>query len=346
MMTIRLSLRGRSAAVPFTAMSSVAASRPIQPDELGRPLTTDRAVWRQVLADVAVVTVTPFEGDRLETVDHDGMERNLDHLVRAGVRLLVAGGNTGEFAALSESEMIETVRTHVRAARGRARVIAGIGYRPDQAIQLGRASMEAGADGLMIHHPIHPYASEPGLVRYYEAIAEALPGVPLILYVRGPQLTAAVMQRLFGVESIVGVKVGQPDPERFARLAAAAPELAWVCGVAEAWAVPFWAEGAIGFTSGFANVAPERSLAILHALKAGDTSRVEGLVDGLRPIEEFRAARGDANNVAAIKAAMDLVGLAGGGLPRRVGGHRDPPRCRAPPPPLVPRLARRSPPSG
>jgi 4-hydroxy-tetrahydrodipicolinate synthase len=166
----------------------------------------------------------------------------------------------------------------------------------------------------MIHHPIHPYTSETGLVRYYERLSEGLPGVPLILYVRGPQLTADGVRQIAAIESIVGVKVGQPDPERFARLVAAAPELAWVCGVAEAWAVPFWSKGAIGFTSGFANVAPERSLAILDVLKGGDTERAEALVDRLRPIEQLRASHGDANNVAVIKAAMDLIGLAGGGL--------------------------------
>jgi 4-hydroxy-tetrahydrodipicolinate synthase len=279
-----------------------------------RPVTLDRSAWRGILADVAVVTATPFSGVRLETVDHDGMERNLDRLVAGGVRLLVAGGNTGEFAALSETELVETVRTHARVARGRARVLAGVGYRLEQAVQLGRASMDAGADGIMVHHPIHPYIGERGLARYYESIAEGLPGVPLILYVRGPQLSADGVRRLTRVESIVGVKMGHADPERFARLSEAAPELAWVCGVAEGWAVPFWRAGAIGFTSGLANVAPERSLEVLDALQAQDPARAELLVDRLRPIEELRARNGDANNVAVIKAAMDMTGLVGGGL--------------------------------
>jgi 4-hydroxy-tetrahydrodipicolinate synthase len=276
-------------------------------------VAADRAAWTRILADVSVVTVTPFSPD-LRSVDHHGLEHNLVRLIRGKVQVLVAGGNTGEFAALSQDEAVEIVRVHARVARGRARVIAGIGYRLDEAIELGRASIEAGADGLMVHHPIHPYASEAGLTGYYAAIADALPGVPLILYVRGPQLTADGVRRLAGIESIVGVKMGQPDPERFAAFVGAAPELAWVCGVAEAWAVPFWRGGAIGFTSGLANLAPERSLELLAALKAGDLAQADALVDRLRPIEALRARRGDANNVAVIKAAMDLVGLAGGGL--------------------------------
>lgn len=276
--------------------------------------TADRGAWADILADVAVVTVTPFADDDLRRVDHAGLERNLERLLDGGIRLLVAGGNTGEFASLSQAEAVEIVRTHSRIARGRARVIAGVGYRLDEAVELGRATIEAGADGLMIHHPIHPYASEAGLVTYYKALAEALPGVPLILYVRGPQLTAAGVRRLAGVESIVGVKMGQADPARFASCVSAAPDMAWVCGVAEAWAVPFWRAGAIGFTSGIANLAPERSLDVLAALKADDVPRAEALIDRLRPIEALRAANGDANNVAVIKAAMDLIGLTGGAL--------------------------------
>src|SRR5687767_5463655 len=89
-------------------------------------VAADRAAWAQVLADVAVVTVTPFTADGLRAVDHAGLKRNLERLIHGGIRLLVAGGNTGEFASLSDAEAVETVRTHVRAARGRGRVIAGV----------------------------------------------------------------------------------------------------------------------------------------------------------------------------------------------------------------------------
>jgi 4-hydroxy-tetrahydrodipicolinate synthase len=282
--------------------------------EPAAPRTPDRLRWRGALADVAVVTVTPFGSTDLERVDHAGLERNLRHVLDSGARLLVAGGNTGEFASLTPREVVDVVRTHVGVARGRARVIAGVGYRLEEAIELGAASVEAGADALLVHHPIHPYASEPGLIAYYERIAAALPDVPLVLYVRGPQLSADGARRLAGIPSVVGVKVGRPDVDRLAKLVSAAPGIAWTCGLAETWAVPFWGAGAVGFTSGLANVAPRRSLGIMAALLAGDDRDAERQVDRLRPLETLRAAREDAANVAVIKAALDLIGLAGGGL--------------------------------
>jgi 4-hydroxy-tetrahydrodipicolinate synthase len=277
----------------------------------GRP---DRDRWRRVLADVAVVTVTPFRGADLEGVDHQGLARNLDHVLDAGVRLLVAGGNTGEFASLAPREVVDVVRTHARVARGRATVIAGVGYRLEEAVKLGAECVAAGAEALMLHHPIHPYASERGLISYYERIASALPGVPLVLYVRGPQLTAAGARHVAALDSVVGVKMGRPDVARLAEFVAAAPDLAWTCGLAETWAVPFWRAGAVGFTSGLANVAPRRSLDVLAALQSGDDGAAEREVDRLRPFEALRAARDDAANVAVIKASLDALGLAGGGL--------------------------------
>jgi len=240
------------------------------------------------------------------------MARNLAYLLDSGVRLLVAGGNTGEFAALAPDEVMAVVRTHVRAARGRARVIAGIGYRLEEAVALGRACIEAGADALMVHHPIHPYAGQSGVLAYYEAIAAGLPGVPLILYVRGPQLAPEGVRRLAAVDSVVGVKMGQADVERFAAFVDTAPEIAWVCGLAETWAVPFRRAGAIGFTSGLANVAPRLSLDLHAALQAGDETAALAIVDRVRPFEALRASRADTANVAAVKAALDLAGLAGG----------------------------------
>lgn len=279
-----------------------------------RETITDRTRWRAILSDVAVVTVTPFAGPQQAAIDRPGLERNVRWLVDRGVRLLVAGGNTGEFAALSPTELIEVVAAHVAAAAGRARVIAGVGYRLDETVDLGKAAMAAGADGLMVHHPTHPYASEAGLVSYYEQLAGALPGIPLTLYVRGSQLTPRSIERLAALPTIVGVKMGVPDPERFKKLAAAAPELAWVCGLAEGHALPFWSAGAIGFTSGIANVAPQLSLRLFDALRAGRLEAAAQIVDEVQPLEKLRAAADGANNVAVVKAAMDVLGLAGGSL--------------------------------
>jgi 4-hydroxy-tetrahydrodipicolinate synthase len=163
----------------------------------------------------------------------------------------------------------------------------------------------------MLHYPPHPYIGEAGLARYYEEIAASIPA-PVILYARGAPFTERVAHAASAVGDVVAVKYSLPNVAAFGRLAAALPELVWTCGIAEGWAPLFWPAGARGFTSGLANVAPALSLALRDALRAGDADETLRLWHLLLPFEELRARRGDANNVAAVKAALDRLGLPGG----------------------------------
>ncbi len=70
-----------------------------------------------------------------------------------------------------------------------------------------------------------------------------------------------------------------------------------------------WLSGARGFTSGLATVAPERSLALLSALKAGDFPAAMAIWQRLRPFEEMRARRANALNVSVVKQALAQLGL-------------------------------------
>lgn len=42
----------------------------------------------------------------------------------------------------------------------------------------------------MVHQPVHPYVSQDGWVDYHRAIAEAVPGLGVVPYVRNPLLAA------------------------------------------------------------------------------------------------------------------------------------------------------------
>ena len=138
--------------------------------------------------------------------------------------------------------------------------------------------MVSGADGLMVHHPIHPYTSEPGLVRYYEALAEALPGVPPILYVRGPQLSADGVRRLARDRVDRRHQDGPGRPGALRRIPSP-PHPTSPGSAASPRPGPCRSGRPARSASrpGIANVAPERSLDVLAALKAGDVARAEGL---------------------------------------------------------------------
>ncbi len=265
---------------------------------------------REQLEDVSAVTVTPFAGNG---VDRDGVAGNARFLADAGIRLIVCGGNTGEFYGLSPAELRAVVEETVAAVPRDVVVLAASGYRPELAVELARAGLEAGAGAVMLHWPVQPGVGEEGLSRYYASVIGAIDG-PTVLYVRGSLLTERVLEEARAAGELVGVKYAIPDLAGFARLAAAAPDLAWICGLAEGWAPFFWQAGARGFTSGLACVAPARSLELLDALRTGASGTVLRLWHELLRFEQLRERHARANDVAVVKAALDRIGLSGGAV--------------------------------
>jgi 4-hydroxy-tetrahydrodipicolinate synthase len=265
---------------------------------------------RERLEDVCAVTVTPFADGG---VDLDGVARNARHLTQAGIRVVVCGGNTGEFYALAPDELRAVVETTVTSVPPDTLVVAGTGHRADLAIRIGREALDAGAGAAMLHYPVNPGLGEEGLARYYETVVSGIGG-PVVLYVRGPLLTARVLAAARGAGDLVGVKYAYADAAAFARLASWTPELAWTCGLAERWAPIFWHAGGRGFTSGLACVAPGRALSLRDALRSGDTDLTGRIWRDLVPFEELRDRHDRANDVAVVKAALDRIGLAGGAV--------------------------------
>ena len=82
----------------------------------------------------------------------------------------------------------------------------------------------------------------------------------------------------------------------------------WICGLAEAWAAPFYAIGARGFTSGLINVHPKLSLAVHAALEAGEFEAARKYIDKIADFERMRTKFANGANVTVVKEAMRLLG--------------------------------------
>ncbi len=118
------------------------------------------------------------------------------------------------------------------------------------------------------------------------------------------------IEALCSIASVVGVKWASPTPLLLADAIARTRHLdvAWVGGLAEAWAPPFYAVGARGFTSGLINVAPKRSAAIYAALDSGDYMLANQLIEQMLPFEQLRAEENNGANVTVVKTALQLLG--------------------------------------
>lgn len=153
--------------------------------------------------------VTPFTPSG--TVDHELLAEHVASRLPFGPGGVFPACGTGEFHALSSTEVQAVVRTTVETVAGATPVIAGVGGSLGQAIELARSAEAAGADGLLLLPPYLVSGTTAGLVAWVEAVAAAS-DLPVIVYHRGTaQYTAAAIAQLAQNPKIIGFKDGVGD---------------------------------------------------------------------------------------------------------------------------------------
>jgi 4-hydroxy-tetrahydrodipicolinate synthase len=268
---------------------------------------------RHALATVVVVPVTPLHADG--NPDWDTYAALTGRLIDGGITVITPNGNTGEFYALSHAEARRAVETAAEASRGHGRsteMLAGVGHDIATAVEAARHAQDHGARMIMIHQPVHPYVSPEGWVDYHAAIANVVPDLGVVLYLRTVRITGAHIAKLADrAPNVVGVKYGVREATKFAAVArdAGIDRFAWLAGAAELTAPAYWACGANGFTSGLANVSPGLALAMFDALRANDFGAAMKVWESVRRFEELRLADSSADNVSVVKEAMAQLGL-------------------------------------
>ncbi len=280
--------------------------------------SAEAARLKDLLATVVVIPVTPMRPDG--SIEWGTYADLIRRVVDAGVTVVTPNGNTGEFYALTASEAREATEHAVKAASdqaavgARAEVLVGVGHDTASAIAAARHAEETGARMIMIHQPVHPYQSAEGWVAYHQAIADAVPGLGVVLYIRNERITGAQIRELGErCPNVLAVKYGVKDAVQFAAVArdAGLDRFTWLAGLAEPYAPSYWAVGARGFTSGLANVSPSLSLTMLNELRNGDFGAAMLAWESIRPFEDLRAAGGAAGNVSVVKEALAQLGLCG-----------------------------------
>ena len=276
----------------------------------------DSEAVQQRLRGVATGLLTPFDTD--DEIEHWKIRENAQTLYDKGIRTFLAAASISEYDSLSRDERVGVVESAVDALPDDACVLAGVGGSTPDARELMEEYEQVGPDAMMIMPPGHTYVHERGLLQYYQKL-DAAGETPLVPYVKGFDPSIEYLADLTRIDGVVGIKYALEDPVKLgAGVAAGDDDVVWVDGLAEPYAVSFWAEGAEGFSAGVSNFRPEIGLELYDALSDGDWERARKLRNACIPFQEFRDESGENNaiggavSIAAVKKGLELAGLHGG----------------------------------
>ena len=253
-----------------------------------------------------VALVTPFRNGK---IDAKALRNLVDWHLAEGTNAIVPCGTTGESATLDYDEHLKVIELTVRAVRRRVPVIAGTGANStDEAIMLTRRAREAKADGALLVSPYYNKPTQEGIYRHYKAIADAVPGFPLLLY-NVPGRTAsnmlpATVARLAKIPSIVGIKEATGDMRQTSDLIRACPKTFNIISGDDFTTFTMGCLGGRGVISVVANVMPGAVAEMMALLKKGD-------IAGARKIhfmlEELNAAMFIESNPIPVKTALAMM---------------------------------------
>jgi 5-dehydro-4-deoxyglucarate dehydratase len=266
---------------------------------------------RNRLQGVISFPVTPFKKDL--SLDLDGLRKNLRSLLQHPVCAIVAPAGTGELYSLSPIEHAAVVKTVVEEANGKVPVVAGTGFNPPIASEMAREAAKLKVSGILAFPPYYPSPDDDGVIAYYRGIADATP-LGMLIYTRdwfNP--TPVLGEKLAQIPNLIGWKDGQADLRRYQMIRQRLGDrLHWIGGAGDDMVPGYYSIGIRTYTSSIANVAPRLSLKLHELASAGQSDELTKLMSELViPLYALRARR-KGYEVSAMKAMMDMLGLAGG----------------------------------
>jgi 4-hydroxy-tetrahydrodipicolinate synthase len=262
------------------------------------------------LRGCATALVTPFKADG--SVGAARMRSLVERQINEGVKILVPCGTTGESATMTLEEDQLVTRTTVEVAQGRAHVIAGIGSNNTAvAIENARARVDAGVDALLAVAPYYNKPTQAGLIKHFEAIAQAVPSVPIVLYnVPGRTSSniqpATALQLAREIETIVAIKEASGDMSQIMTILRERPANFRVLSGDDALTFPLLALGAEGLISVASNEAPGMMSHMVNAALEGKWDDARTLHFRLLPLMDINFIE---SSPGPVKAAMRMMNL-------------------------------------
>ena len=263
---------------------------------------------------VITAMVTPFDAE--ENVNYAVAEQLAAHLVDHGSDSILVCGTTGESPTLTWEEEYQLFSAIKQAVGNQAKVIAGTGSNSTQeAIEATQKAASLGIDGSLQVVPYYNKPPQEGLFQHFQAIANASPEMPILLYNipgrTGQNLLPETVARLAEIENIIAIKEASGNLEQACKIRCQTPDDFTIYAGDDFLTLPLMTVGASGVISVASHLVGEQLQAMIKAFEQGNTTEACQLNLKLFPL--FKALFCTTNPIP-IKAALNLQGWDVGGV--------------------------------
>ena len=260
-----------------------------------------------IFRGAGVAIVTPFNEDG--SVNFDNYGELIEWQIAEGTDAIISCGTTGEASTMTDEEQIEVISYCVDKVKGRVPVIAGAGSNDTKhGVNLSVEAEKAGADALLQVTPYYNKATQKGLIRHYNAIADSV-NIPIILYSvqgrTGVNIKPSTVVELAKHPNITAIKEASGNISQCAEIARLVPEDFSIYSGNDDMITPLLALGGDGVISVLSNIAPRQTHEIVQKFFDGD---IAGAISGqLKPKPMIDALFAEVNPIP-VKAALDIMG--------------------------------------
>ncbi|BEP28591.1 4-hydroxy-tetrahydrodipicolinate synthase [Helicovermis profundi] len=253
---------------------------------------------------VAIVTPMNENGVNFEKLG-ELIDWQIENLTDA----IIVCGTTGEASTLEDDEHKEVIKFAVNRVNKRVPLIAGTGSNStNHAIMMSKEAEELGVDGLLCVTPYYNKATQNGLIKHYEAIADAV-NIPIILYNvpsrTGVNIEPSTVLKLSQHKNIKAVKEASGNISQCAEVARIIPNDFKLYSGNDDMIVPLLSLGGDGVISVVANIMPRETHNIVSLFHEGQIEKSRELQLKLKPLIDSLFIE---VNPIPVKTALNLMG--------------------------------------
>jgi len=267
-----------------------------------------------MLAGAFTLLMTPF--DSKMNLDEEGLRILVRRQVESQIHGIAPLGVTGESPLLSDEEIQRVVKVVVEEARGKCLIAPDTcSNNLDQTIQRVKLYASLGCDYAVVFAPFLVKPTQAGVIEFYEKVAESAP-IPIIIHNSpdrvGINIGPKTYARLIGHEKIIATKDGNKEMDHLAKILYLARGKSFsVFTGKDTTAYPLMCFGGSGVFTVAGNIVPEVMRDLVHYCLNGNFERAREI--HYEYYDLFEALRLETNPMA-VKEALALIGLPGGGL--------------------------------